>query len=140
MVKNNLDEAKKVEKMLVGKNVHSVYMHCNKCQTWGIGMPLDRICGNCGSSDTVKYYDLETISSLYQKGIKEGEEIGKNKYIYRHQVVPINEVAERLRKAREVGEKRAFKNLCVIKDGEIYWNETMARLYQEEFLKELSNK
>ena len=53
------------EKEAVGKNVHSVYTHCLSCSTWGVNMPLDKICGNCGkSTDTYTYYDSETISLL----------------------------------------------------------------------------
>lgn len=56
-----------VEKELVGKNLHSVYTHCLSCHSWGINMPLNKVCGNCGkNTDTYTYYDSETIASALQ--------------------------------------------------------------------------
>lgn len=52
---------KELKEELVGKNTHSVYVRCNECQKFGINMPLDNVCGNCNSKDTVTYYDIETI-------------------------------------------------------------------------------
>ena len=54
------------KKYLVGKNVHSVYMHCRNCWTWGIGMLLDTVCGNCNKdTDIETYYDTETIFKVF---------------------------------------------------------------------------
>lgn len=56
------------KEQLVGKNIHSVYTHCLSCHTWGINLPLEKVCGNCGKdTDTYTYYDSETISSLLEK-------------------------------------------------------------------------
>lgn len=52
------------EKKAVGKNVHTVYVYCYECKLWGVPMPLERICGNCNSKDTMTYYDRKTISIL----------------------------------------------------------------------------
>jgi hypothetical protein len=52
------------EEKAVGKNVHSVYVFCYECKTDGINFPLERKCGNCGSMDTMTYYDRETITNL----------------------------------------------------------------------------
>jgi len=52
------------EERAVGKNVHSVYVHCYECRTDGVNFPLERKCGNCGSMDTSTYYDKETISII----------------------------------------------------------------------------
>lgn len=46
-----------------GKNLHSVYTRCFSCMTWGICMPQDNVCGNCGSTETVEYWDAKTIQS-----------------------------------------------------------------------------
>ncbi len=51
----------KIERYLKGKNKHSVYTRCNDCLMWGINFPLDYKCGNCYSSNTTPYYDIETI-------------------------------------------------------------------------------
>lgn len=54
-----------VESQLVGKNVHSVYVHCISCGTWGVNMPLEKTCGNCSKdTDTYVYYDSETIRNF----------------------------------------------------------------------------
>jgi len=72
----NLQEkqSKSWEKKAIGKNVHSVYTRCNNCKTWGINIPLNMVCGNCGkNTDTLTYYDAETIEKL----ITAAEERGK---------------------------------------------------------------
>lgn len=55
------------EKELVGKNVHSVLSVCPECGSHGINFPLDKECGNCGYSETITYYDAETINNLLNK-------------------------------------------------------------------------
>ncbi len=37
---------------------HSIYTHCWECNKWGINMPNDKTCGNCGSTDITDYYPL----------------------------------------------------------------------------------
>lgn len=78
------------EKESVGMNVHSVYVFCYECKTDGINFPLERKCGNCGSEDTMTYYDRETISLIISKQIQLSlqeerqrikTEIEKEKYI-----------------------------------------------------------
>ena len=49
------------EKDIVGKNVNSVYTLCPECISWGINMPLEKTCGNCGYTKGKTYYDAETI-------------------------------------------------------------------------------
>ena len=51
------------EAKVVGKNVHSVYTLCPECKTWGINMPLEKECGNCGYPKGITYYDAETIDN-----------------------------------------------------------------------------
>lgn len=75
---NNKDaplEAEGWEEDGIGKNVHSVYTHCIACNGWGVNMPLDKKCGNCGNSvDTLTYYDAETITILLSQTRKEARE------------------------------------------------------------------
>jgi len=53
------------EKGAEGKNVHSVYVYCNSCFSWGVNLPLEKECGSCGNTeDTFTYYDAETITLL----------------------------------------------------------------------------
>lgn len=56
-----MKEFKQWQKDIVGTNRHSVYSRCPDCLQMGINVPLDRICGNCGASNCVTYYDEETI-------------------------------------------------------------------------------
>lgn len=58
------------EKEIVGKNVHSVYTLCSECRSWGINMPLEKQCGNCGYTEGKTYYDAETIYN-YLRGLAE---------------------------------------------------------------------
>jgi len=63
------------EKGAVGKNVHSVYVHCNSCYSWGVNLPLEKECGNCGNTeDAFTYYDAETITLLINQAIAEERE------------------------------------------------------------------
>lgn len=52
------------EKMIVGKNVHTIFTVCPQCFNHGVNLPLDKICGNCGFTETMTYYDAETINNL----------------------------------------------------------------------------
>ena len=58
------------EKEIVGPNIHSVYVLCSECRSWGINMPLDKQCGNCGYTEGKTYYDAETIDK-YIRSIKD---------------------------------------------------------------------
>lgn len=49
----------------------SLYMRCNECQSFGTPMQGNTECGNCGSSDTVWYYDHDTVISALE-GQREG--------------------------------------------------------------------
>lgn len=60
----NIDEPYDWQKDLVGKNEHSVFSRCPQCQSFGINMPLDSVCGNCGYKKCLTYYDAETIDAL----------------------------------------------------------------------------
>jgi len=51
---------------LLRKNLHSVYTLCNECHTWGVNYPGSKECGNCGSFDTMVYYDEETVAQALQ--------------------------------------------------------------------------
>ena len=55
-----------------GKNIHSVYTRCYECKTWGICMPNDTVCGNCGSNDTMTFYDAETVRLLLKESYEKG--------------------------------------------------------------------
>ena len=53
------------EKELEGKNIHSVFTWCKDCGMKGCNIPSNDECGNCGSKNTVRYYDKETIDLLF---------------------------------------------------------------------------
>lgn len=42
---------------------HSVYAWCPECHGWGINMPNDSQCGNCGGMQCVEYYPTGTPSN-----------------------------------------------------------------------------
>jgi uncharacterized OB-fold protein len=50
------------ESFLIEKNQHTVFTACINCGFWGVNFPLERACGNCGSLDTITYYDHKTIN------------------------------------------------------------------------------
>lgn len=52
------------EEEITDKNVHSVYTKCLDCLTVGVNLPYNNTCGNCGSENTIRYYDSETINNL----------------------------------------------------------------------------
>lgn len=52
------------EKEVVGKNIHSVLTVCPECGSYGVNLPLEKQCGNCGYSECWTYYDAETIDNL----------------------------------------------------------------------------
>ena len=56
-------ESFEFEKELINKNEHSVYIHCLNCFTFGVNMPFEKECGNCGSHETLTYYDSKTINN-----------------------------------------------------------------------------
>jgi len=45
-------------------NIHSVLTKCFECGMIGINLPDVTTCGNCNSSDTVRYYDEKTVLSI----------------------------------------------------------------------------
>jgi DnaJ-class molecular chaperone len=53
------------ERKLIGKNIHSVFTFCKDCHSKGVNIPFCDECGNCGSKNTVRYYDKETIDLLF---------------------------------------------------------------------------
>lgn len=53
------------EHQLIGKNIHSVFTWCKDCHNEGVNIPFNDECGNCGSKNTVRYYDKETIDLLF---------------------------------------------------------------------------
>jgi len=55
------------ERDIQGKNEHSVYTHCLNCHSWGINGPFETECGNCGSNETLTYYDSKTINNYLTK-------------------------------------------------------------------------
>lgn len=66
-----------LDKSWNGKNKHSVYTRCNECKTFGICFPQDDKCGNCGSNDTMQYWDAETISSELEQLQREAFQAGR---------------------------------------------------------------
>lgn len=52
------------EEKIVGTNQHSVWSRCPDCLTWGIAMPLNKICGNCNARNVITYYDCHTIQAF----------------------------------------------------------------------------
>jgi rRNA maturation endonuclease Nob1 len=65
-----LSQASNWEEKLLGKNIHSVYTWCKDCHAEGCNIPFNDECGNCGSQNTVRYYDKETIDLLFQTSNK----------------------------------------------------------------------
>jgi hypothetical protein len=57
------EKAFEFEKKITNKNIHSVYTHCLSCYMWGVNIPFEKECGNCGSLETLTYYDSETINN-----------------------------------------------------------------------------
>ena len=55
------------EEKLIGKNIHSVYTLCFECHTWGVNGPKNYQCGSCNSLDTLKYYDIVTVSQVIEE-------------------------------------------------------------------------
>ena len=53
------------EYKLIGKNIHSIFTWCKNCHSEGVNIPFNDECGNCGSKNTVRYYDKETIDLLF---------------------------------------------------------------------------
>lgn len=72
--KPNPESKESWENKAVGKNVHSVFLKCLECHVWGTPMPLETVCGNCGSKDTITYYDAETITILLHQTQQETRE------------------------------------------------------------------
>lgn len=66
-IENNKYKISPWERLLVGKNIHSVYTLCRDCGMKGINFPFEEECGNCGSENTIRYYDKKTIDILFQK-------------------------------------------------------------------------
>lgn len=63
------------EESAVGKNIHSVYVHCLACKRCGVNFPLEKQCGNCGNkTDAYTYYDAETVSVIIREKLKEERE------------------------------------------------------------------
>lgn len=62
----NIDEPYDWQKELVGKNEHSVYVHCGQCGQMSVNFPLDNKCANCGYEKCITYYDAQTIDSLIE--------------------------------------------------------------------------
>lgn len=56
-----MNKVYEIEKYLVGKNIHSVYVYCLECKMLGCNMPFNVQCGNCNNLDTITYYDSATI-------------------------------------------------------------------------------
>lgn len=52
------------EKKIAGKNQHTVYTRCKECLKFGINQPLETNCINCGYSETLTYYDAETVQNF----------------------------------------------------------------------------
>lgn len=61
-----VDEPFEWQKALVGKNSHTVYSWCSECQSFGINLPLNNVCGNCGYTKCLTYYDAQTINDNMQ--------------------------------------------------------------------------
>jgi hypothetical protein len=61
------------ETQIVGKNLHSIWTFCANCGARGVNIPLNTQCGNCGSFDTLTYYDAQTIQAFLDKTRENGE-------------------------------------------------------------------
>lgn len=57
-----IDEPFEWQKKLVGENINTVYSRCPECASFGVNMPLDNVCGNCGYPKCITYYDAQTIN------------------------------------------------------------------------------
>lgn len=62
------------ETELAGKNIHSVYTLCFKCHSWGINLPHNHNCGNCNSTDTTTYYDIDTVTKYVRDSLDEAKD------------------------------------------------------------------
>lgn len=45
--------------MARNQHEHSIYTMCWHCHSWGINLPGNTVCGDCGSDDTTIYYPLK---------------------------------------------------------------------------------
>lgn len=55
-----------------GFHDHSIYVHCRSCHTWGVCMPMEKVCGNCGNEvDTTKYFPAEFVDRLLTRATAE---------------------------------------------------------------------
>lgn len=63
----NINEPYEWQRKLVGKNEHTVYSWCPACLSFGVNLPLDNTCGNCGYARTRTYYDADTIDLFLQQ-------------------------------------------------------------------------
>lgn len=46
---------------------HSIYTHCWICYQWGVNFPNDKVCENCGSTETTTYYPEECLEDPVDK-------------------------------------------------------------------------
>jgi len=46
---------------IVSQNQHSVWTKCKECLHFGINMPLNKKCANCGCEETITYYDADSV-------------------------------------------------------------------------------
>lgn len=56
----------------------SVYARCPDCLTWGVPMPGDRVCGNCGGGSTVPYVPPCCLDAIKERIAELETERGKH--------------------------------------------------------------
>ena len=62
---------KTMREVLIENAQHSIYVHCRACHKWGVNMPHDRVCGNCGDTEnTTAYYPEESVKAIVESLIK----------------------------------------------------------------------
>ena len=61
------EEIKTLEDKLGENCKHSVLTVCWDCNRNGTNMPKDTECGNCGSNNTIRYYDIDTIREVIKQ-------------------------------------------------------------------------
>lgn len=92
-------------KAFKGKNLHSVYTHCYECKMWGVNFPNDDVCGNCNSTDTMTYYDSETIKKQLREVASKAFLAGQNSVGFRDEEMSrIDQTLENYLKSLDIKE------------------------------------
>ena len=88
------------------KHDHSIYDICHSCGMKGVNLPDNRKCGNCGSSDTTRYYPEEYLTRT-EAALAEAEkalEFFRNQlnYVYETGMSPADKTPKVLSQGRVI--------------------------------------